>query len=111
MFSTTRGKRRGDKKFIDQLIAVKFPKFHKWIHSQQEVQDKNEKKSVLSVKCQWLENKLVMNGLFTEVLNLNVITKHDAIYITEDQYSEQLEEEMKNKWLEIANNEIYGDQQ
>lgn len=106
LFSTSRGKRRGDKKFVDQLMSIKFPAFYKWIHSQQEVMKRDEKKSVLSVKCQWLENKLVMNGLFNEIKNMNTITKHDAIYITEDQYSEELKNEMEDKWLEIVTKEI-----
>ena len=106
LFSTTKGKRRGDKKFVDNKIAEKFPKFHKWIHSQQEVQDKTEKKSVLSVKCQWLENKLVMNGLFDEVKYMNVVTKHDAIYIVADQYSDELKQQIEDKWFEIVTNII-----
>lgn len=106
LFSTTKGKRRGDKKYIDQLMSIKFPQFHKWIHTQQEVMKNTEKKSVLSVKCQWLENKLVMNGLFNEVKNLNTLTKHDAIYIAEDQYSKDLEKQIKAKWLEIVTKEM-----
>ena len=39
---------------------------------------------------------------------MNTITKHDAIYIAEDQYSDELKKEMKAKWLEIVTKEIFN---
>lgn len=106
LFSTCRGKKRGYKKLIDEKINEHFPAFYKWIHSQQEVMKRNERKSVLSVKCQWLENKLVLNGLFDQVKYMDAITKHDAIYIAKDQYSEELKQDIQDKWNKIIKQEL-----
>ena len=104
---------RGKLKQIDKLIKKEYPSFHQFITSQNNIIVVNEEgkqiqKNVLSVKCQWLENKMLINGLFNQVAHLNTITLHDAIYITEEQYNEMLKEDLYNKWSEMVKKEIFN---
>lgn len=95
---------------IDKLIQCEFPTYYSWLHSLDDIWDNkdNKRKCVLSVQCSWLENKLILNGLFNLVSHLDAVTKHDAIYIAEDQYSEQLKEVLESNFNKIINKIMKG---
>ena len=104
---------RGKLKQVDKLMQKQYPTFHQFITEQEDItvvdeDGKEVQKNVLSVKCQWLENKMLVNGLFSQVIHLNTITLHDSIWITEDQYCEALERDMYNKWSEMVKKEIFN---
>lgn len=107
-----RRKMNGITKQIDRKMKQLFPSFWCFISDQQEItivdeDGKQKQKSTLAVKCEWLENKMLVNGLFNEVKHLDTITLHDAIFIAEDQYSDQLAKELKEKWDIMVSVEIF----
>lgn len=115
LFLSSSGRRKvgGLTKEIDQQMKRHFSSFYQFITSQEEIEVVNENgkkviKNTLSVQCEWLENKLLINGLFKKVKHLNTITLHDAIFITVNQWCKSLSDQLKAEWREIVKQEIFN---
>lgn len=115
LFLAEGGRRKinGVAKQIDRKMKQLFPSFWCFINDQQEItivgeDGKQKQKSTLAVQCEWLENKMLVNGLFNEVKHLNTITLHDAIFITEDQYSKELADQLEADWKDLVTKEIFN---
>lgn len=107
-----RNRMNGVTKQIDKKMKELFPTFREFITQQQEItivdqEGKQKQKSTLAVQCEWLQNKLLINGLFNQVKHLTTITLHDAIFIAEDEYSKELAEQLEEKWKVLVTAEIF----
>lgn len=111
-YFATKGGREGLKKlmkeieYIDQIMEEDYSTFYKFITNSVDEDTKKGKKNTLSILNQWTENGLVLNNLYKNLTSNSKVTVHDAIYVDEDEWSEQLEKQLKNEWNVIFNNEI-----
>lgn len=111
-YFATKGGREGLKKlmkeieYIDQIMEEDYSTFYQFITNSVDEDTKKGKKNTLSVLNQWTENGLVLNNLYKNLTSSSKVTVHDAIYVDEDEWSEQLEKQLKNEWNVIFNNEI-----
>lgn len=111
-YFATKGGRKGLKKlmkeidYIDQIMEEDYSTFYKFITNSVDEDTAKGKKNTLSVLNQWTENRLVLNNLYKNLTSNSKVTVHDAIYVDEDEWSEQLEKQLLDEWNMIFNNEI-----
>lgn len=111
-FSTKGGRSRAvklnkDIEAFDKAVKKEFPSFYQFIWNSVDEDTKKGKKNVLSVKNQWKENEMILNGLFKEVFDRDKVNVQDAIYVDEN-YIGQSKEEIKIRWKEIVTNIIFN---
>lgn len=111
-YFATKSGREGLKKllkeidYIDQIMEEEYPTFYQFITNSIDQNTVKGKKNTLSILNQWEENGLIMNNLYKKLTSETKNTVHDALYVDEDEWSEQLKEQLLNEWNLIFNNEI-----
>ena len=95
---------------VRNYFKNEFPNIFNFLLNYPEVEveenGKKVKKSKLSVDCQWIENKLVLNTLakwVEEKFNVEVVTLHDAICVKENDFLKVDPNEVKRMWYNIMN--------
>lgn len=115
MFMPRYGKKKatGLLKQIDKLIKKHFPNYYQFLYNQKEIEveefGKKVKKCELPVKSEWLQNELVMNGLFNLVKDKDAVVLHDAIWMTKDQCSDELKVILKEQFNNLIEQKIKGE--
>ena len=92
---------------VDQIMQQQFPSFYQFILDSNDINTKKGKKNVLSVNNQWTEGGLVLNKLYKQLESNTKNTVHDAVYVDEQEYSKELEEQMLEQWKEIISKIIF----
>lgn len=80
---------------IRNYFKYSFPTYYKWLVTYNEIKVDGKKKSCLAIDCQWLENKLIINTLMKKFVNYKVVTLHDSLWISKDQYNAELKSEVE----------------
>lgn len=98
--------------FLTNYAEIKVPtgKIYR-TKKKQEQKQQYEIKSCLAIDCQWLENKLIVNTLMKKYQDYKVITLHDSLWISEDQYSEDLVNDVKKEWNNIICKYIFTEKE
>lgn len=94
---------------VRDYFRTEFPEIYNYFLSYPEIEIVNEfgtkeRKSKLSVDCQWVENKLVMNTLapwVEQTFDVEVLTLHDAIWVRGDDWLKVDKKAIVKKWYEI----------
>lgn len=94
---------------VRDYFRTEFPQIYNYLLSYPEIEIVNEfgvkeRKSRLSVDCQWVENKLVMNTLapwVEQTFGVQVLTLHDAIWVKGDEWLKVDKKAIVKKWYEI----------
>lgn len=100
-----------------ELTSVKnyfkncFPSYYKWLTTYKEITVDGKKKNCLAIDCQWLQNYLIINTLMKKFINYKVITLHDSLWISKDQYSKELKNEVQQYFNRTVEGMLMSEQE